>query len=345
MSETEAEREDPLKEGMWPGEPRECPALSPEDETDSETVVAEGLEAGMDALAEMLQDRTASEQRAAETDREALGVVPEALRTEIHEALATAGVETHTRPATAKLGHDQADLLVDLLAGFSSRQEILEWQQQLVIQTVGQLEDEWYTRTAADAPTVSALLGEPWGPCDTMPPELAVEIRRGMVAKDLLPAFHAAHEVARWAAVERVDHLDDNADGDDPDPIDPQAQEYPLMRPAFGEIAGQQASALEALLDGFESAEGLLAWTLRVVGASYAQIERETVTRPYFEKTLRRRLVGTEPDPRDQFVRESWAAEFLLPAFNRAADALGQRAQEVTAGQKYHAETGGGSIT
>jgi hypothetical protein len=82
-----------------------------------------------------------------------------------------------------------------------------------------------------------------------------------------------------------------------------------------------------------------------VVGASYAQIERETVTRPYFEQPLRRRLVGQEPDERDRFVRESWAAEFLLPAFNRAADALGQRAQEVTAGETFTGATGGGSIT
>jgi len=276
---------------------------------------------------------------------ERAGTVPEDLREEIHDALETAGVDTPTRPATAKLTHDQADLLVDVLAGFDSRGEILEWQQELVIQTVGQLEDEWYTRTAADAPTVSALLGRPWGPCETMPPELATEIRRGIVAKDLLPAFHAAHEVARWAAVERVDHLDDNADGDEPEEIDPQAQQYPLMRPAFGEIAGQQESALEALLEGFTSAEDLLAWTLRVVGASYAQIDRETVTAPYFEQPLRRRLVGREPDERDKFVRESWAAEYLLPAFNRAADALGQRAQEVTAGEAYYGDTGGGSIS
>jgi len=233
---------------------------------------------------------------------------------------------------------------VDLLAGFGSRREILEWEQELVIQTVGQLRDDWYTRTASDAPTVSALLGEPWGPCDRMEPELALEIRRGIVAKDLLPAFHAGHEIARWAAVERVDHLDDDRGDDAPEPIDPRAQEYPLMRPAFGQMAGQQETSLEQLLEGFDSAESLLAWALQVVSASYAKIERETVTAPYFEQPLRRRLVGT-PGEQDRFVRESWAAEYLLPAFNRAADALGQRASEVTAGETYHGDTGSGSIT
>ena len=304
----------------------------------TDTVVVNGLDAGMNALADVLEERT--------NDAPARdGPDLEELRERIHVALDNAGVDAPTRPASAKLTHDQADLLVDLLAGFSSRREILEWEQQLVIQTVGQLRDDWYTRVASDAPTVSALLGEPWGPCERMPDELAVEIRRGIVAKDLLPAFHAGHEIARWAAVERVDHLDDDGDGDAPEPIDPRAQTYPLMRPAFGEIAGQQEVALETLLEGFDSAESLLAWTLQVVSASYAQIDRETVTAPYFELPLRRRLIGTEPSDQDRFIRESWAAEYLLPAFNRAADALGQRATEVTAGQKYRGETGNGSIT
>lgn len=267
------------------------------------------------------------------------------LRERLHSALQEAGVDNPTRPASAKLTHDQADLLVDFLDGFDSRRELLEWEQDLVIQTVGQLEDGWYTRVASDAPTVAALLGEPWGTCDEMRPEIAREVRRGMVAKDLLPAFHAAHEVARWAAVERVDHLDDDADGDEPEAIDPQEQQYPLMRPAFGEMDGQQSAALSQLLRGFADAEELLAWSLQVVGASYAEIERETVTQPYFELPIRDRLVGTDPDEKDRFVRESWAAEFLLPAFNRAADKLAERTQEVTAGETFSGETGGGSIT
>ena len=308
----------------------------------SEVTVTEGIDAGMNALSEMLE--VAANDAPADAPTSPL-VDTEALRRKIHRALESAGVETHTRPASAKLTHDQADLLVDLLAGFGSRREILEWEQELVIQTVGQLQDSWFTRTAADAPTVSALLGRPWGPCEEMSEPLAVEIRRGIVAKDLLPAFHAGHEIARWAAVERVDHLDDENDGDDMDAVDPREQQYPLMRPAFGEIAGQQETALETLLEGFENPEALLAWSLQVVSASYAQIERETVTRPYFEQSLRKHLLGVESDGRDQFVRESWAAEFLIPAFNRAADALGQRATEVTAGETYRGETGGGSIT
>ena len=267
------------------------------------------------------------------------------VRERLHDRLEDAGIDHPTRPATSKLTHDQMDLLVDLLEGFDSRRELLQWQQDLVIQTVGQLEDSWYSRTAANAPTVSALLGEPWGSTDEMPPDLAQEVRRGIAAQDLLPAFHAGHEVARWAAVERVDHLDDDAAGDDIDPIDPTEQEYPLMRPAFGELNGQQEAALSDLLDGFETSEDLLAWAHRVTSASYAQIERETITAPYFEQPLRERLLGTDPSPEERFIREAWACEYLIPAFNRAANALGKRAQEVTAGRSFRGESGDGSIT
>ncbi len=270
----------------------------------------------------------------------------DAVREALHERLESAGVDHPTRPASAKLTHDQSDLLVDLLEGFDSRQEILEWQQDLVIQSVGQLRDDWYSRMASNAPTVSALLGEPWGPTERMPERLAREVRRGILAKDVLPAFHAAHEVARWAAVERVDHLDDDAgEEEDLDPIDPTEQQYPLMRPAFGELDGQQEQALADLLEGFGSPEELLAWCHRVTSASYAEIGRSTMTAPYFEQPLRRRLLGTEPSEKDTFVREAWAAEYLLPAFNRAADALGRRAQEVTAARGFRGESGSGSIT
>jgi hypothetical protein len=275
---------------------------------------------------------------------EATGWDSERVRQRLHDRLESAGIDHPTRPATSKLTHDQMDLLVDLLEGFDSRRAILQWQQDLVVQTVGQLEDSWYSQTAASAPTVSALLGEPWGTTDEMPPALAREVRRGIAAQDVLPAFHAGHEVARWAAVERVDHLDDDAGEDGVDPIDPQAQEYPLMRPAFGELDGQQEAALADLLEGFETPEDLLAWSHRVTSASYAQIERETLTAPYFERPLRRRLLGTDASEEDRFIRESWACEYLLPAFNRAANALGQRAQEVTAGRGVQNESGDGSI-
>jgi len=280
-----------------------------------------------------------------ESDRESAAVDADVLRRDVHHALERGGVDVPTRPATSKLTHDQADLAVDLLAGFSSRRELIEWQQDLVIQSLGQLTDEWYTRVATDAPTVSALLGAPWGPLEEFDDDVAHEIRRGIVAKDLLPAFHAAHREFRWAAVERVDHLDDDGDGDDVDPIDPERQEFPAMRPAFGELHGQQREALESLLGGFESEDALLLWTVQVVGSSYSEIDAETVEATYFETELRERLLNPTDGRLDRFVRESWAAEYLLPAFNRAAAEIADRAAEVTARETATGDTGAGSIS
>jgi len=285
---------------------------------------------------------TVQETTRAAQEREAVDT--EALRRTFHQDLERAGVDGTTRPATTKLTHDQADLLVDLLEGFSDRRELLEWHQEVVVQSLGQLPDSWYTETATDAPTVSALLGRPWGPVDDVDPSVAREIRRGMVASDLLPAFRDAHHEFRWAAVERVEHLDDQAEGDAPDAVDPRLQEYPAMRPAFGELEGQQRAVLQSLLDGFDSAEQLLLWTVQVVGGTYAEIPAETVRRPYFEEPLRHHM-ETPTDGRDRFVRRSWAAEYLLPAFNRAAAELAQRAAEVTARETGSSRTGAGSIS
>lgn len=251
------------------------------------------------------------------------------LRRDIHQALREAGIDAPTRPATTKLTHDQADLIVDLLDGFADRGELLEWAQELVVQSLGQLRDDWYPRTLTNAATLSVLLEEPFGPVDEIDVELAAEVRRGLVAHDLLPAFHAAHKIFRWAAVERTDHLDDSGTGENPDPIDPTDQAFPLMRPAFGELHGQQREALTRLLEGFPTEERLLLWSLQLVGASYAEIAEADAEAPYFERELRAHLLRPTT-PKDSFVRESWAAEFLLPAFNRAADQLAQRAAEVT---------------
>ena len=268
----------------------------------------------------------------------------ETLRREIHGALEEAGVDTPTRPATTKLTHDQGDLIVTLLDGFEDRRNLLEWAQELVIQSLGQLEDSWYPELLTDTVMVSVLLEEPYGPLEELDLELAAEVRRGIVAMDLLPAFHAAHRSFRWAAVERTDHLDDEKDGDAPDPIDPTDQEFPAMRPAFGELAGQQKATLTHLLDGFETEERLLLWTLQLVGASYAEIPKRDAEAPYFEDPLKDHLLKPTT-PENRFIRQSWAAEFLLPAFNRAAHELAQRAQEVTASGTPTGGDTGGSVT
>jgi len=267
------------------------------------------------------------------------------LRSQLEESIPDAEEEPLVRPAMARLVQDQGDLLIELLEGFGDRRDLLEWQQRVVIHTLGQLEDEWYAEIACNAAAISRLLGREWGPADAPEPYVARETRRGLAANSLLPAFHGALETFRWAAVERVDHLDDEHDGDAPEPITPERQEYPGMRPELGQLAEQQERTLVAFLDGFDSEDELLVWSQQLQGSTYAEISAHAAAEPYFERPLRQYLVRTEADARARFVRRSWAAEFLLPAFNRAADALADRAAEVTAAEVPERSGGSSSIS
>jgi hypothetical protein len=267
-------------------------------------------------------------------------------RERVEDALAAVGSDTPIRAAVGKLSSDQSMLLVDLLDGFGTRRELIEWQQDMAIHSLGQLDDEWFVRSAYDSTTVSALLGRPWGQSDGYDASTSEEIRRSFAAKFVLPAFHDALRTFRWSAIERVDHLDDDVD-DDRTPIEnPDLQQYPAMRPELGELNDRQEWALSELLDGFEDGEEVLIWAQQVTAASYAEIDSETVTRAYFEKPIRRYLTGDNGDKeRAQFMRESWAAKYLLPSFNRAAASLASRSTEVAANSEDDYESGNGSIS
>lgn len=267
------------------------------------------------------------------------------LRDRVDDLLAVTHDDAPIRAAMNKLAADQMDLLVNLLEGFESRRELLEWQQDVAIHSLGQVDDEWHTRTACDAPTVAALLDEPWGTSAGYDAETALEMRRAFAAKSVLPGFHAALREFRWSAVERVEHLDEESDQDKEPVENPETQQYPAMRPELGELDIRQEWALTTLLDGFDDADELLLWSQQVAAASYAEIDAETVSRAYFERPIRRYLTGSETDSRARFMRESWAAKYLLPSFNRAAASLATRATEVAASGEPAYDDAGGSIS
>lgn len=250
-----------------------------------------------------------------------------------------------TRPAVSKLATDQARVIVWLLDGFEDRVEMLAWMRELAVQSLGALDDEWFARVAADSTIVSALLGEPWGTLkqdniDDLPPEFASEIRRGMVAEDLLPAFRQAHKSFRWSAGERVEYLDEEGKMDS-ERIDPREQQYPSMRPALGELAERTEWALSSLLAGFQSRGSLLLWVQSTVAIIQAELDEEAIRAAYFDTPSREMMLAD--GTRGRFLRTAWAAEYLLPAFNRATREVAERAGEVTSEQTQTSR--GGSIS
>jgi hypothetical protein len=228
------------------------------------------------------------------------------------------------RPALAKLSSDQVDVVADLLDGFETRSEVIRWMGDVTVRAIGSLDDEWFADLATDSGAMSALLGRPWGTLDpeTFSASTAKETRRGIAAKDLIPAIQRSHSEFRWAAseyydeVESVDQLPD-----------PGKQKHPGMRPALSALDDRLEWALDRLLNGFADPEAFLVWGQTVISGTYAELDADVVEGAYFEMPVRRRMLGESPKAR--FFRESWAAEFLLPGFNRAAARAAARATEV----------------
>ena len=225
------------------------------------------------------------------------------------------------RTALDKLSTDQRALLTELLEGFDSRADVLRWMAALTIQTLGVLDDAWYRSRATDSPTMSYLLGEPWGLVERdVDAATAREVRRGMAALDLLPATQRAHHAFRWTAT-------DWYDGDKRDTPDAEKLRDPAMRPELGRLEEHMTWSVDRLLEGFDSREAFLSWGQRVVQASYAELEAEVVRDAYFEEPVIDAMTGDTN--RDAFTRETWCAVYLLPAFNRAASSTSSHASEV----------------
>ncbi|MFB6189678.1 MAG: hypothetical protein ABEI57_07315, partial [Halapricum sp.] len=102
----------------------------------------------------------------------------------------------------------------------------------------------------------------------------------------------------------------------------------PGLRPALKVLDEQLSWALDRLLAGFESDEAFLAWGQRVIQMSYAELDSEVIESAFFETEIRRRMTN-RTDDRARFTRESWAAEYLLPGFNRAAARVASHTSEV----------------
>jgi hypothetical protein len=264
----------------------------------------------------------------------------EALRAQLRQTLEGPRTEVLARPATETLTRDQLEVAVDLLEGFADRRDLLEWQQRALVAALGRLEDEWHRSLATSPEVVSHLTGTAFLLEESPNPATCEEVRRSVLAKDLLPAFHEAHRQFRWSAGDRVAHLGDDED-DAPSEVDPSNQAHPAMRPELGELDEQQTWALSALLDGFDSAEELLVWTVRVTRASYAELDAQAAERAYFEAETREVMLAGASDTRASWAREGWAAVYLLPAFNAAARELMDHASEVVAAEEREAVTGG----
>lgn len=236
------------------------------------------------------------------------------------------------RPALRRLTTDQRDLIASFVDGFQSRSAVVEWCQDAAIRTLGELPGEWMQARVNTRMDLSVLVvsdaRERYRPesGELLSPRQAAGVRRGVVLSDVLPACRSAYRRLRWSATEYVQDHDDNF------VPDPEVQDHTAMRPALTELDERQDWAIRRLLSGLPSEDALLAWLQAVTEASAAEIPDELGQRLNRERRARRYLLDdVEDGDRDTalWFRESFAAEYVLPAFSRATAEVGTRAGEL----------------
>lgn len=248
----------------------------------------------------------------------------------VDRLVSSAPDDAPTRPALTKLSRDQSDLLGEFVDGFQDRADFLDWTTRAIVQTLGTIPDKWYLRRANSPADLSVLVvGDErakWTADDADPVSAgkAATCRRAVASMDLVPAFRDAYRSVRWNATE---YLQDEYDDLQPDA---RVQGNPVMRPAFAILGDRQSWTLRTCLQGFESVDELTAWTHMLTDATVGEIGADLARDVSADRATRRMLLTTPSDrPGGPVFRESFAAKFLLPAFNAAARELADRSGEL----------------
>lgn len=233
------------------------------------------------------------------------------------------------RPALVKLSDDIEGLREELITGFDSRREILEWLQRLVVRTLGELPSKWVDKFAdefkgvpaeREERTLLAALLTRSNRVRDIDDEVAKDLRERLYALYVRPAFHRAFRELRGDATE---YLDD--DGTDSQHAAPR-QRWIAMRPALDELERYQERALGDLLDGFDDKSAILDWGVDLELATHGEIPGEFVSRCYREESTMRMLTGSTPETARG--RELFAAKYVVPAYNRGVRQLSGRTGE-----------------
>lgn len=238
------------------------------------------------------------------------------------------------RPALVNLVNELKQSREQLLEGFDSRRELLEWLQRLTVRTLGQIEQDFYRsfahalhpRDGGEMALLAVVLTEDARTRD-IPEERVERAREMLAAKYIMPAMHRAYKHLRKDAGEYI------ADGRDSE-HDPVKQSYIAMRPAFDEIESDQREALTRLLDGLDEKREIMDWGDVVEQATHGELpEEDFISRCYLERSTSR-LLTRESTPEVRRARELFAARHLIPAFNLGVRDLAGRAGELPSEEK-----------
>lgn len=244
------------------------------------------------------------------------------------------------QPALPTLTRNVSELRARLLDGFADRRELLRWEQDCCVRTLGQVPQRFYEdiarsfRSGADDRTLLAVLLRDGVPGVDLPRDVARAERRRMAAYWVVPSFNSAFRNLRPNAKQYIEDAVDNEH-------DPDEQPHTAMRPALDELDDWQERALDACLTGFDSAEAILEWGDEVHLATHGEIPRDFITRCYTERATRRVLLDSYPGAESE--RELLCAHFVIPHMNAGVRELAKRAGELaTSTQPDHLEVPSG---
>lgn len=248
------------------------------------------------------------------------------------------------RPALRKLTADLAELRHELVdvddPGLGDHVDVLDWLQRLCVRTLGQVHSSRYETIGEnfipdskgrEGSLLAALLS-PEHRRREMDEQLAREVRAEFSNRTIGTARHPAFRSLRKDAGSYVGEPDDDGRGDPG--FEPEQQRYTGMRPVLDELAGYQSDALHQFVEGFDAKEEVLDWgdTLELATHGEPVLEDrpgQFATRCYAEPPMRELLLGERAY--HERARETYAAMWLLPAFNRGVqDLAGRSAEEPT---------------
>ncbi|WP_276253593.1 hypothetical protein [Halomontanus rarus] len=240
-------------------------------------------------------------------------------------------LESH-RPALKKLALDIQGLRKELLTGFGSRREVLEWSQRLTVRTLGEIRTSWYLELARqfrgvpssgdERALLSALL-TPAARSRELDPETADALRERLAAVLLGPSEHRAFRRLRRDATEYVDERG----AGDTSGHDPLKQRYIAMRPALDELDAYQGRVLAQCVDGLEDQSTILEWGDDLELATHGELDDDFLERCYREPSTVTMLTSSSDDQKR--ARELFAATYLVPAYNAGVRDLTGRAKEL----------------
>ena len=258
------------------------------------------------------------------------------------DEIATEGeVPDSYRPALVKLTSDLEEMSEEMMDGFSSRADVLDWMQRLTVRTLGELPQRWYHELARQFRGCPAsgkertLLGAMLVPAARqrdLDEDTARELRSRVIALTIKPAYHRAYRRLRKDAGEYVDEENGTVSGHSP-----HVQRYIAMRPAIDELERYQRDAMTAVLEGFDDREEILDWGSEVELATHGEIGSAFVARCYREESTASML--TSGRAVDKRARELFVAHHLIPQYNRGVRDLAGRAKEQPDAEKQERET------